>query len=322
MCCKPMVRSAVFLVAVLFVGVPASFSAEDAMQTVTYRGIRPDDPSGKVGLRNPERGWRIQLPSSLPASVLTVSGVFLHRFFDVFERMIGVHERALDIFEKGLDLGDRFLDIFEKELDRAHRQAPPDSDLPDVPPPPEPTPSMDPTGDGDQEPATDVPGLRPPAPSEKRPGREEPTWRHESVEDPMTDRTRQVFWTQGRDVEGAAEDLRLDMWCDDGQARVFIHSNRFHGFESDTFDFGHATARIRLGDEAVRKIRGTLSDNSHSLEFPEGTQLAREMITTDAGELRVEVPTPFDGNLVGRFALNGLDDVIADKREMCLGGAD
>ncbi len=29
-------------------------------QTLEYRGIRPSDPGGKDGLRNPERGWRIE----------------------------------------------------------------------------------------------------------------------------------------------------------------------------------------------------------------------------------------------------------------------
>lgn len=40
--------------------VPAAAAQEDAPQTVTYRGIRPNDPLGKAGLRNPERGWRIE----------------------------------------------------------------------------------------------------------------------------------------------------------------------------------------------------------------------------------------------------------------------
>lgn len=30
------------------------------MKHVTYRGIRPTDPDGRLGLRNPERGWRIE----------------------------------------------------------------------------------------------------------------------------------------------------------------------------------------------------------------------------------------------------------------------
>lgn len=29
-------------------------------KTVKYRGIRPTDPGGRQGLRNPERGWRIE----------------------------------------------------------------------------------------------------------------------------------------------------------------------------------------------------------------------------------------------------------------------
>lgn len=34
--------------------------AGQAQQTVTYHGIRPTDPGGRLGLRNPERGWRIE----------------------------------------------------------------------------------------------------------------------------------------------------------------------------------------------------------------------------------------------------------------------
>ena len=30
------------------------------MKTVKYHGIRPSDPGGRQGLRNPERGWRIE----------------------------------------------------------------------------------------------------------------------------------------------------------------------------------------------------------------------------------------------------------------------
>ena len=35
-------------------------SGETGIRTIAYRGIRPADPSGKAGLRNPERGWRIE----------------------------------------------------------------------------------------------------------------------------------------------------------------------------------------------------------------------------------------------------------------------
>jgi len=42
---------------------------ESAMQTITYRGIRPDDPGGRDGLRNPERGLRIEtLIAELPGA--------------------------------------------------------------------------------------------------------------------------------------------------------------------------------------------------------------------------------------------------------------
>ncbi|MFO7975544.1 MAG: DUF4874 domain-containing protein, partial [Candidatus Hydrogenedentota bacterium] len=51
----------VFYVVVVSLTLVAAVSAEeDTLQTVTYRGIRPDDPLGKIGLRNPERGWRIE----------------------------------------------------------------------------------------------------------------------------------------------------------------------------------------------------------------------------------------------------------------------
>lgn len=41
-------------------------AADDAPQTFTCRGIRPDDPLGRVGLRNPERGWRIETVVAQP----------------------------------------------------------------------------------------------------------------------------------------------------------------------------------------------------------------------------------------------------------------
>ena len=40
---------------------------EPNMQTITYHGLRPTDPQGRQGLRNPERGWRIEtLMAELP----------------------------------------------------------------------------------------------------------------------------------------------------------------------------------------------------------------------------------------------------------------
>ncbi|MBE7500322.1 MAG: DUF4874 domain-containing protein [Verrucomicrobiales bacterium] len=34
---------------------------------ITYRGLRPTDPGGRLGLRNPERGWRIETVIAEPA---------------------------------------------------------------------------------------------------------------------------------------------------------------------------------------------------------------------------------------------------------------
>ena len=47
------------MAAILVVG-PAARASGQTGQTVTYHGIRPTDPGGRVGLRNPERGWRIE----------------------------------------------------------------------------------------------------------------------------------------------------------------------------------------------------------------------------------------------------------------------
>lgn len=61
-----MVHNRAALLAVLWVALVSltavlhASAEEDILQTVTYRGIRPDDPQGRVGLRNPERGWRIE----------------------------------------------------------------------------------------------------------------------------------------------------------------------------------------------------------------------------------------------------------------------
>ena len=31
-----------------------------SLRLITYHGLRPTDPGGRLGLRNPERGWRIE----------------------------------------------------------------------------------------------------------------------------------------------------------------------------------------------------------------------------------------------------------------------
>ena len=33
---------------------------EEGTTTIKYNGIRPDDPAGRNGLMNPERGWRLE----------------------------------------------------------------------------------------------------------------------------------------------------------------------------------------------------------------------------------------------------------------------
>lgn len=268
-------------------------------------------------IREPERGWRIELASTLPASVVSVSGIFLRRFFDVFERMIGVHERALDIFEKGLDLGDRFLDIFEKELDRAHersteggptgRTGPPNPQLPKLPSLP-----ADGAGSSDDEPAQRPPTAPPSDSTDTDPG-----WQSKTVKDPMTDETRRVFWTHSQNVDGASDNLRLDIWCADGKSRVFVHTRHFHGIESDTFDFDHATARIRVSDGAIEEVRGRLSENRQSIELPDGTKRTTFFADAAPRDVRIELSTPFDGRLVGRFDLDGFSEKLDAHRNEC-----
>jgi len=48
------------LVLLLCAPPPMGFAEESPTQTIAYRGIRPTDPGGHDGLRNPERGWRIE----------------------------------------------------------------------------------------------------------------------------------------------------------------------------------------------------------------------------------------------------------------------
>ncbi|MBN1418227.1 MAG: DUF4832 domain-containing protein [Planctomycetes bacterium] len=45
----------------------AGLLAAPAAQTIEYHGIRPADPGGRMGLRNPERGWRIETLFAEPA---------------------------------------------------------------------------------------------------------------------------------------------------------------------------------------------------------------------------------------------------------------
>ncbi|HOS92124.1 MAG TPA: hypothetical protein PLQ54_02325 [Armatimonadota bacterium] len=46
--------------ALLALGVPMAETDGQPMRTIEYHGIRPSDPGGRDGLRNPERGWRIE----------------------------------------------------------------------------------------------------------------------------------------------------------------------------------------------------------------------------------------------------------------------
>jgi hypothetical protein len=264
-------------------------------------------------IREPERQWTIQLDSTLPSAVQTVSGVYLHRFFDVLEQVVGVHERALDIFERGLDLGDRFLDIFEKELDRAQRHDGPGS--PDLPPPPSGKKPPKAAPEAPEPPPSRTEPQSPPPPSNER----AESWQTKTVRDPMTDEIQRVFWTHARDTEGTRQNLRLDLWCAGGDTRVFVHTGDLHGFKSDNFDFDHATVRTRVSDAAVDDVRGTLSENRRRLELPNGTKRMLVYLQADPKNLRVEVPTPFDGRRVGVFDLGGLSDVADEHRAECVG---
>lgn len=56
----------------------AHVAAEEALTTVEYRGIRPDDPNGRCGLRNPERGLRIETLIAEPEGALDIWGPAHH----------------------------------------------------------------------------------------------------------------------------------------------------------------------------------------------------------------------------------------------------
>jgi len=50
-----------FVTTLMFLCIVAAIPAADKeMKTMTYHGIRPTDPDGRSGLRNPERGWRTE----------------------------------------------------------------------------------------------------------------------------------------------------------------------------------------------------------------------------------------------------------------------
>ena len=44
-----------------------AWAGEEQVQTVRYHGIRPTDPFGRIGLRNPERGLRIETVIAEPS---------------------------------------------------------------------------------------------------------------------------------------------------------------------------------------------------------------------------------------------------------------
>jgi hypothetical protein len=59
------------------------------MTTMHYYGLRPDDPGGRLGLRNPERGWRLETIIAEPPKIknLDVHGQAAHlkgRIFPVY----------------------------------------------------------------------------------------------------------------------------------------------------------------------------------------------------------------------------------------------
>ncbi len=54
-------RCCIFLTTLLCLAVFSSIAAgDDALKTVQFHGLRSTDPGGRTGLRNPERGWRIE----------------------------------------------------------------------------------------------------------------------------------------------------------------------------------------------------------------------------------------------------------------------
>ena len=57
---SPSCWAATLLAAAWLVWVPAGRLQGEEPRTVTYHGLRPTDPGGRLGLRNPERGWRIE----------------------------------------------------------------------------------------------------------------------------------------------------------------------------------------------------------------------------------------------------------------------
>lgn len=66
------------LLALLSLNGPVYVWAEPAPVTVEFRGIRPDDPNGRCGLRNPERGLRIETLIAEPEGATGVWGPAHH----------------------------------------------------------------------------------------------------------------------------------------------------------------------------------------------------------------------------------------------------
>jgi hypothetical protein len=162
------------------------------------------------------------------------------------------------------------------------------------------------------------PDQPPPADSDRNAPDKSPTdWHHDERQDPMTDQMRHVFWTGSQNVEGASADMRLEVWCSDGSARLFVQTQKTHGFKSDTFDFQHSTARLRVGDRPARSVKGRLHEQDYSLELTGGDEIVARMLDAASGQLRVEAPTKFFGPVVGRFALDGLEALVDPRRSAC-----
>ncbi len=81
-----------YSIVVIFFYVGTLFGAD--LQTCTYHGIRATDPEGRIGLRNPERGWRTEAVFAILPGTMVNSGAH-----HILQRLPKVYDEDLWILD-------------------------------------------------------------------------------------------------------------------------------------------------------------------------------------------------------------------------------
>lgn len=122
-----------FFFVLLGLGAVVGADETTVMKTASYHGIRRDDPGSSIGLRNPERGWRIEavfaeadgapfyrmaahLKDRLPASYSDATWILDAQHYEVFGLTLAQMYCYLDQFQEG-DIPKEKLELIQRGFD-------------------------------------------------------------------------------------------------------------------------------------------------------------------------------------------------------------